>query len=114
MDNTYDWFDIEPHIEKHKNGCWTWLGALLEGNIYRLVAEACGCPLPAGQKLFRMPDCALEKNCINPAHLGTSVDFVLALKGRRVSMPEPLSAVRMVRFTEQDRQFLKSLRIRWD
>ena len=93
MDNAYDWFDMEPHVVRHDSGCWSWDGFPLDGNIYRAVAEACGCPLPAGEKLFRMPDCALGKDCINPMHLGTSVDFVLALNGRRQEIPEPPTTV---------------------
>jgi hypothetical protein len=71
-------------------------------------------PLPAGEKLYPMPDCTLGKDCVNPNHLGTSADFVLALNGRRQEIPEPPRAVRMLRLTEQDRQFLKSLRISWE
>ena len=113
MERAYEWSEVEPHIIRHDSGCWTWDGFPVDGNVYRIIAEACGSPLPEGQKLFRMPGCELGKPCVNPAHLGTSVDYVLSLNGRRVEVAEPPSAVRMVRLTKQDRQFLKSLRIRW-
>jgi len=85
----------------------------MECNVYRFVAEAYGAPLPT-EKLYRMPDCKLGKTCVNPNHLGTGADFVLALNGRRQEIPEPPRTDRVVQLTEQDRRFLKSLRIRWE
>jgi hypothetical protein len=82
----------------------------LDGNIYRVVAEAYGVPLPAGQKLYRMPGCTVGRKCVNPNHLGTGEDFVLSLQGKRKEVPEPSKAG----ITPQDRQFLKSLRIEWE
>lgn len=114
MDNAYGWSDVEPHIERHHDSdCWTWDGSPVEGNVYRVVAEAFGLPLPTG-KLYRMPDCKLAKVCVNPNHLGTGADFVLALNGRRQEIPEPPRTVTDVRLTELDRRFLKSLKIRWE
>jgi hypothetical protein len=115
MDNAYSWSDLESHIERREdNGCWTWDGFPLEGNVYRIIAKAYRAPLPAGQKLYRMPECKLGKACINPSHLGTAADFVLALNGRREEIPEPPRAVKVVRLTKLDRLFLKSLRISWE
>ena len=81
--------------------------------MYRVIAEAYGAPLPAG-KLYRMPECKLGKECVNPNHLGTETDYVLALNGRRQEIPEPSRAVKVIKLTPQDRRFLKSLRVRWD
>jgi hypothetical protein len=115
MDNANDWSTLEPHIERREDcGCWLWSGAPPEGNVYRIIAEAIGCPLPAGVKLYRMPECKLGKSCVNPSHLGTGVDFVLALNGRRQEIPEPPKTVRVVRLTKLDREFLKSVKVRWD
>jgi hypothetical protein len=101
------------HIERHDSGCWTWSGAPMECNVYRYVAEAQGTPLPAGPKLYRMPGCTLGKECVNPNHLGTGADFVLALNGRRQKIPEPSRMVMVVRLTELDREFLRSLKVSW-
>ncbi len=113
MDNANNWSAVEAHIERHEGGCWVWIAAPVEGNLYRMIAEACGTPLPAGQKLYRMPDCKLGKRCVNPNHLGTGEDFVLAVKGQRREIPEPPKTVK-VKLTPQDRRFLKALRIGWD
>jgi hypothetical protein len=114
MDNAFGWSDVEPHIERRNDsGCWTWDGTPLEGNVYRFVAEAYGAPLPT-EKLYRMPDCKLGKQCVNPNHLGTGADFVLALNGRRQEIPEPSSTIGVVRLTERDREFLRSVKVRWD
>lgn len=114
MDNASNWNDVAAHIERHDSGCWVWDGAPVGGNVYRVVAEAYGAPLPAGQKLYRMPDCKLGKGCVNPNHLGTGADYVLALNERRQEIPELPRTVKVVRLTELDRRFLKSLRIRWE
>ncbi len=60
-----------------------------------------------------MPDCKLGKDCVNPNHLGTGADYVLASNGRRQEIPEPSRTV-MVKLTAEDRRFLKSLRIVWE
>jgi hypothetical protein len=112
MDNTSNWSEVEAHIERREDGCWTWDGSPVEGNVYRVVAEAYGAPLPT-EKLYRMPDCKLGKECVNSNHLGTGADFVLAINRRRHEIPEPPSMGRVVRLTERDREFLKSLRICW-
>ena len=113
MDNAYNWHEVEVHIERHESGCWTWDGAPLYGNVYRIVAEAYGTPLPAGQKLYRMPDCKLGKECVNPNHLGTGADYVLALNGRRQEVPESPKSV-TIKLAPQDRGFLTRLRILWE
>jgi len=114
MANTDDWGDVEVHIERHESGCWTWDGALLAWNVYRYVAEAYGAPFPAGQKLYRMPDCKLGAECVNPNHIGTVEDFVLSLQGRRHEIPEPPKMATGAKLTPRDKQFLKTLRIRWE
>jgi len=111
--DTSDWGGVEGHIERRECGCWVWDGAPVDGNVYRIVAEAYGAPLPI-EKLYRMPDCKLGKECVNPNHLGTGADFVLALNGRRQEIPEPPRTVRVVRLTERDREFLRSVKVRWD
>jgi len=113
MDNASNWSEVEAHIGRREDGCWIWDGPRMECNVYRFVAEAYGAPLPT-EKLYRMPDCKLGKTCVNPNHLGTGADFVLALNGRRQEIPEPPRTDRVVQLTEQDRRFLKSLRIRWE
>jgi len=113
MYDTNDWRSIEVHIERHESGCWTWDGSPLDGNVYRIVAEAYGAPLP-DTNLFRMPGCTLGKECVNPNHIGTEADFALALKGQRREIPQPSRTVTKVRLTKLDRQFLKSLRIVWE
>src|ERR1700687_5854648 len=99
MDNANSRSDVEPHIERHDSGCWIWDGSPREGNVYRIIAIAYGAPLPAGLKLYRMPDCKLGKECVNPNHLGTGAEFVLALNGRRQERLEPPRTVRVVRLT---------------
>jgi hypothetical protein len=116
MDDAYNWSDVAAHIDRHASGCWTWDGSPVNGNVYRIVAEAYGAPLPSRNgKYYRMPGCALGTKCVNPNHIGTGADFVLALNGRRQRMiPEPSRTVTEVRLTKMDMQFLKSLRIRWE
>jgi hypothetical protein len=113
MDNASNWSEVEAHIERREDGCWIWDGPRMECNVYRFVAEAYGAPLPT-EKLYRMPDCKLGKQCVNPNHLGTGADFVLALNGRRQEIPEPPRTVRAVRLTELDKEFLRSIKVRWD
>jgi hypothetical protein len=60
-----------------------------------------------------MPECTLGRECVNPHHLGTGADFVLALKGRRRKItPEPRKMA-TIELTLHDRRFLEELRIRW-
>ncbi len=40
MDNANSWNEVEPHIERRVDGCWTWDGFPLDGNVYRIIAEA--------------------------------------------------------------------------
>ncbi len=105
--------DIELNIKRHANGCWTWIGSQLPCNIFRYVADRCGTPLPLGQKLFRMPECKLGKECVNPEHIGTGVDFILTVQGRRQEVPQ-LPMATGVKLTSEDREFLKSLKVVWD
>jgi hypothetical protein len=112
-DNAYSWSEVEVHIIRHPSGCWTWDGLPVDGNVYRIIAEAYGAPLPT-EKLYRMPDCKLGKACVNPNHLGTGADYILSLKGQRQEIPEPSRMGRVLQLTEQDRRFLKNLQIRWD
>jgi hypothetical protein len=115
MDKTSDWGEVEAHIERHEGGCWTWVGAPMTCNVYCFVAEAYGAPLPVGLgKLYRMPDCRLGKECVNPNHIGTGEDFVLAVKGERREIPEPSKTDAGINLTPRDRRFLKSLRISWE
>jgi hypothetical protein len=115
MNNSHDWDDVEAHIERHEGGCWTWDGSSVDGNVYRVVAEAYGAPLPVGRgKLYRMPDCTMGKECVNPNHICTGEDFVSALNGRRQEIPEPPMMATGVKLTPKDRRFLKSLRISWE
>jgi hypothetical protein len=115
MDNTSDWGEVEANIARHESGCWTWVGAPTTCNVYRFVAEAYGAPLPFGLgKLYRMPDCTLGKECVNPNHIGTGEDFVRALNGRRQEIPEPPMMATGVKLTPRDRRFLKTLRIEWE
>lgn len=114
MDNTSDRSAVEAHIERRdEGGCWTWDGSPVEGNLYRIIAEAYGAPLATG-KLYRMPACMLGKECVNPNHIGTGADFVLALNGRRQEITEPSRMGRVLQLTEQDRRFLRSVKVRWD
>ena len=113
MDETHNWDAVEPHIIRHPSGCWVWDGFPVAGNIYRVIAEAVGCPLPVGQKMYRMPECQIGRDCVNPNHLGTGADFVLALNGRRQEIPEP-PKTGTVELTARDRLFLEALRISWE
>jgi hypothetical protein len=114
MDNNHDWDIIKCSIERREDGCWRWVGVLLpEGNVYRVVAEAYGAPLPAREKMYRMPECKLGKTCVNPNHLGTAEDFVLTVNGRRQQIPEP-SRTATIALTTSDRRFLRELKIGWD
>jgi hypothetical protein len=115
MDNTSNWGEVEAHIERHEGGCWTWDGTPVGGNVYRIVAEAYGAPLPPGtEKLYRMPDCKLGRACMNPNHIGTANDYFRAAKGRRQEIPELQKTGAELKLTPRDRRFLKGLRIRWE
>jgi hypothetical protein len=68
MDNASNWDDIEPHIKRHGSRCWTWSGAPVEGNVYRIVAEACGAPTPNWNgKMYRMANRTVGTNSVNPS-----------------------------------------------
>jgi hypothetical protein len=113
--NNSNWNDLEPHIERHEGGCWTWDGTPIDGNVYLIVAEACGIYFPVGRgELYRMPECKLGKECVNPSHIGTGADFVRALNGRRQKIRELSKKVSEVKLTPKDMRFLKGLRIRWE
>jgi hypothetical protein len=115
MNNSHDWGDVKAHIERHESGCWTWDGTPIDGNVYRIVAEACGIYFPVGRRqLYRMPDCKLGTECVNPGHIGAGADFGRALNGRRQEIPEPSKAVAELKLTPRDRRFLKNLRVRWE
>jgi len=112
--DTNSWSEVEPHIERHKSGCWTWDASPVEGNVYRIVAKAYGAPLPIGiGKLYRMPDCKFGMKCVNPNHIGTKEDYFLTLDGQRRDWPEPKTG-NGIGLTKQDREFLKKLKIAWD
>ena len=113
MDNTYSWSDLESHIERREDGCWTWDGFALEGNVYRVIAEAYGAALPGGQKMYRMPGCTLGKDCVNPNHIGAREDFARALQGQRREIPAS-KTITLSELTVQDRRFLRSCRISWE
>jgi hypothetical protein len=113
--NNSNWNDIEAHIARHDGGCWTWDGTPVDGNVYRIVAEACGIYFPVGRgKLYRMPECKLGTECVNPSHIGTGADFGRALNGRRQEVPEPSKMATGITLTQKDRRFLKNLRVRWE
>ena len=115
MSNANDWYDIEPHIERHKSGCWTWDGSPVEGNVYRNVARACGAPTPNWDgKLYRMPDCSVGRKCVNPNHIGTIEDYWRTLDGLRQDIPEPSKPGAGMTLTTQDKRFLKTLRVVWE
>jgi hypothetical protein len=115
MSSNNNWDAVAAHIERHAGGCWTWDGSPVAGNIFRMVAEAYGAPLPVRRgKLYRMPDCTVGRNCVNPNHLGTARDFVLAVHGRRQEIPEPTKTGTGIWLTMKDRRFLKSLKILWE
>lgn len=70
---------IWDDVEKCENGCWRWHGP--EGcNIIRLLAELCGNALPAGVKMFRMPECCMGSVCVNPGHVGTSEQWMRRIR----------------------------------
>ena len=115
MNNSYDWGEVEAHIKRLDGGCWTWDGTPVDGNVYRIIAEAYGIFFPVGSgKLYRMPECQLGKLCVNPNHIGTAKDFVLAVHGRRRETAEPTKTGTGIWLTMEDRRFLKALRILWE
>ncbi len=69
-------------VEMHENGCWTW-SRRAECNIIQLLAELSGNPLPMNSKLYRMPDCGLGRNCVNPEHVGTSERWIARIQAQR-------------------------------
>jgi hypothetical protein len=56
----------------------------------------------------------MGEKCVNPNHVGTGRDLVLALRGQRKETPEPPRTTTGIRLTPQDRQFLKTLKIGWE
>jgi hypothetical protein len=115
MNTPTDWGEVEVHIKRHESGCWTWNGSPVEGNVYRIVAEACGAPTRNWNgKLYRMPDCTVGRKCVNPNHIGTIEDYMITLDGRRRDIPESMETGTGVKLTKLDRRFLKSLRIVWE
>jgi hypothetical protein len=112
MSESNDWGSVEVNINRHDSGCWTWVGAPMACNVYRYIAEVHGTPLPTG-KLYRMPECRVGRDCVNPGHLGTGEDYMLALTGQRRKISEP-SKTGTVELTASDRLFLRELKIGWD
>jgi hypothetical protein len=111
MDDTYDWDEIEPHIVRHASGCRTWDGSPAEG-VFRLVSEALGIPLPSRNgKCYRMPDCTMGKECVNPNHVGSLENYYRTLEGQRRDTPEPSEMCSGMKLTARDKRFLKSLNI---
>ena len=71
---------IWADVQRHENGCWTWVGQ--SGcNIIRLLAEMSGKPLPLLRRMYRMPGCVLGKDCVNPEHVGTAEEWMLRNHG---------------------------------
>jgi hypothetical protein len=115
MSSTNNWENIEPHIERHESGCWSWDGTPVEGKVFRVVAEAYGAPLPNAQvNLYRMPDCTLGMRCVNPNHIGTRADYIDTVDGRRQDWPEPPKKGTGLKLTPRDKRFLKTLNIGWE
>lgn len=88
-------------VEKHENGCWTWSGPKI-CKVTRVLAELLGNPLPYGRKLYRMPDCVMGAECVNPAHCGTSEDYMLHVRLNKSLIGE---------FTDDDLKFLSQMAI---
>lgn len=72
------WQDV--HI--HESGCWGFTGPRW-CSVIRLLADLAGESLPVNKKMFRMPECTLGSECVNPEHVGTSRD--LAARQERTS-----------------------------
>jgi hypothetical protein len=72
---------IWADVQRHENGCWGWPGRKPECNIIRLLADLSGKPLPALRRMYRMPGCALGKQCVNPDHVGTAEEWMLRTQG---------------------------------
>jgi hypothetical protein len=69
-------------VEKQENGCWTWSGP--SGcSIVRLLSKLCENELPAGRKMYRMPECELGASCVNPYHVGTSEEWMAQVRRQR-------------------------------
>lgn len=66
---------IWTDIDTHECGCWTWKWP--SGcNIVRLLAELVGNPLPVNMKMYRMPECEMGSDCVNPEHVGSSEQWM--------------------------------------
>ncbi len=114
MGDNNDWDDIEPHIERHESGCWTWDGSPVKGKVFRIIVDALGTPIPNGHgKLYRMPDCTVGRKCVNPNHIGNIEEYWRTLDGRRQDIPEPSETGTGMKLTPRDKSFLKSLNISW-
>lgn len=73
---------IMADVERHDNGCWTWTGP--KGcNIIRRLAELSAKPLPANRRMYRMPECELGAECVNPEHVGTADEWSRAMRRLR-------------------------------
>jgi hypothetical protein len=73
------WADVEKHEDE--DGCWTW--SKPSGcNVIRLLAELSGKPLPAGRKMYRMPECLTGAKCVNPEHVGTAEQWMSWVRQR--------------------------------
>jgi hypothetical protein len=71
---------ILADVDKHESGCWTW-GKPSECNILQILARLCGRRLPPGRAtLYRMPECVMGKDCVNPFHVGTSEEWLSSVK----------------------------------
>jgi hypothetical protein len=57
-----------------ESGCWQWVGEPTTTKMHVYVAELCHATLPRGQK-YRMPDCVLGDECLNPSHVGTKAEW---------------------------------------
>ncbi len=92
---------IWKDVEKRECGCWLWNGPTV-CKVVRVLAELMGNPLPAGRKMYRMPHCIIGAECVNPAHCGTSEDYMAHLR---------ISKKAVGQFTEDDREFLAEIGI---
>ncbi len=75
---------IWQDVVLQENDCWRWKGAS-DCSVIRLLAELGGKPLPVNTRLYRMPECQLGKECVNPEHVGTSEQWVARISGKRRS-----------------------------
>jgi hypothetical protein len=69
-------------VQKHEDGCWTWNGPT-GCSIIRLLARLCDHSLPVGVKMYRMPECDMGADCVNPFHVGTSEEWMARMRRSR-------------------------------